>query len=80
MYLHFNKTKHKIPEPDITYVIKAVKSIINLIKKDDLVIIESTCPIGTTEEVAGLIQRFTGFSKSDISIAYCSEELLLDQL
>ena len=37
-------------KPDISYVEAATESIIPLLKKDDLYIIESTCPIGTTEK------------------------------
>ena len=38
-------------EPDISFVEAATKGIIPLLKKGDLYIIESTSPIGTTEQM-----------------------------
>ena len=42
-------------EPDISFVKAATKSITPLLKVDDLYIIESTSPIGTTEKMTNLI-------------------------
>ncbi|NOV00007.1 UDP-N-acetyl-D-mannosamine dehydrogenase [Paenibacillus planticolens] len=39
-------------KPDLTYVESASRSIAPYIKADDLVILESTSPVGTTEKVA----------------------------
>ena len=39
-------------EPDISFVESATKILIPLLKEDDLFIIESTSPVGTTEKVA----------------------------
>ncbi len=39
-------------EPDISFVESATRSVIPFLKKDDLFIIESTSPIGTTEKMA----------------------------
>jgi len=36
-------------KPDLSYVEAAVRSLADVLKKGDLVIIESTCPVGTTE-------------------------------
>lgn len=63
-------------EPDITYVEAATKTIIPLLKEDDLYIIESTSPIGTTEKMMKLIYEERPDLKDKISIAYCPERVL----
>ena len=40
-----------IPTPDISHVLAAARSIVKVVAPGDLVIIESTCPVGTTERV-----------------------------
>ena len=62
--------------PDISIVKDAINSIIPLLKKGDLVIIESTCPVLTTEKMKDFI-----FSKRPelvdlIYLAYCPERVL----
>ena len=42
-------------EPDISFVEAATKAVIPLMKENDLYIIESTSPIGTTEKMEDLI-------------------------
>ena len=42
-------------EPDISFVEAATRAILPLLKNDDLYIIESTSPIGTTEKMMSLI-------------------------
>ena len=44
-------------EPDISFVESATKAILPLLKEGDLIIIESTSPIGTTEKMAELIYQ-----------------------
>ncbi|EMN0831351.1 UDP-N-acetyl-D-mannosamine dehydrogenase, partial [Providencia rettgeri] len=39
-------------EPDLTYVRAAAESVAPVLKKGDLVILESTSPVGTTEQMA----------------------------
>ena len=39
----------EIPKPDLNYIHSAAKSIAKVLKKGDLVILESTSPVGTTE-------------------------------
>ncbi len=67
--------KNDQTKPDIDFVINAAKSISKVIKPGDLVILESTSPIGTTEKVCKLIQD-EGISTSDIYFAYCPERVL----
>ncbi len=40
-------------EPDMTYVRSAAESVAQVLKKGDLVILESTSPVGATEQMAG---------------------------
>ncbi|WP_026754286.1 UDP-N-acetyl-D-mannosamine dehydrogenase [Sediminibacter sp. Hel_I_10] len=63
-------------EPDISFVSNATNSIIPLLKKGDLYIIESTSPIGTTELMTNLIFEQRPELKGEIFIAYCPERVL----
>lgn len=63
-------------EPDISYVESATRAVIPFLKKDDLYIIESTSPIGTTEKMAQLIFSERPELKDNIYIAYCPERVL----
>ena len=63
-------------EPDISYVEAATKAIIPFLKENDLYIIESTSPIGTTEKMTQLIFSERPELKNKISIAYCPERVL----
>ena len=63
-------------EPDISHVKSATEGIIPLLKKDDLYIIESTSPIGTTEKMRDLIYSCRPDLTGNINIAYCPERVL----
>jgi UDP-N-acetyl-D-mannosaminuronic acid dehydrogenase len=63
-------------EPDISYVEAATRSVLQLLKPDDLYIIESTSPIGTTELMARLIFEERPELINKIHIAYCPERVL----
>ena len=43
-------------EPDLSYIESSSKAIAPVLKKGDLVILESTSPVGTTEQMAGWLQ------------------------
>jgi len=62
--------------PDISIVKEAVKSIIPLLKKGDLVIIESTCPVLTTEKMKDFIFSKRPELEDLIYLAYCPERVL----
>tara|TARA_B100000900_G_scaffold39299_1_gene29510 strand:- start:3025 stop:4245 length:1221 start_codon:yes stop_codon:yes gene_type:complete len=65
----------KIPQPNIDYVIAATKSIATFIKSGDLIILESTSPVGTTKKIQKiLIESSTDLN--DVYIAYCPERVL----
>ena len=71
-------------EPDVSYVETAVRSIAPVLRAGNLVILESTSPVGTTERLGGILAqerpdlRFpnTGAGEIDVSIAYCPERVL----
>lgn len=63
-------------QPDISYVENATRMVLPLLKKGDLYVIESTSPVGTTEQMAELIFQEQPELKGNIHIAYCPERVL----
>ncbi|WP_452219084.1 UDP-N-acetyl-D-mannosamine dehydrogenase [Lacinutrix undariae] len=63
-------------EPDISFVEAATRAILPLLKEDDLYIIESTSPVGTTEKMMQLMFTERPELKGKINIAYCPERVL----
>jgi len=63
-------------EPDTSYVEAATRNVIPFLKEGDLYIIESTSPVGTTENMAELIFSERPELKDKIYIAYCPERVL----
>lgn len=63
-------------EPDISFVESATRMILPLLKEEDLYIIESTSPIGTTEKIMSLIFRERPELEDKIYITYCPERVL----
>lgn len=71
-------------EPDLAYVEAAAKSIAPYLRKGNLVILESTSPVGTTGALSEWLSnarkdltfpQYAG-DQSDIRIAYCPERVL----
>ena len=79
-----NISEDSVPKPDISYVESASRSVAKVLKKGDVVILESTSPVGTTEKMAKWLAQErpdltfpqTHGSISDIRIAYCPERVL----
>jgi len=75
-------------EPDMAYVESAARSIASILKKGDLVILESTSPVGSTEQMAQwLAEARPDLSfpqqvgeSADVNIAYCPERVLPGQV
>ncbi|CAK7021932.1 MAG: UDP-N-acetyl-D-mannosamine dehydrogenase [Petrimonas sp.] len=63
-------------EPDVSYVESAVTTVLPYLKEGDLCIIESTCPVGTTEKMAELIYSEKPALKDKIYLSYCPERVL----
>ena len=64
-----------IPKPNVDYVLSAVESIAPFVKSGDLIILESTSPVGTTEKVQQTLIN-CGANLKDVHIAYCPERVL----
>ena len=64
-----------IPKPNIDYVLLATKSIAPFLKPDDLIILESTSPVGTTEKIKKTLIN-CGANLKNVHIAYCPERVL----
>ena len=64
-----------VPQPNIDYVLAATRSIAGFVKPGDLIILESTSPVGTTEQMA-VVLRDAGVDVSKIHMAYCPERVL----
>ena len=70
--------------PDMSYVRAAVDSLAPVLKRGSLVVVESTCPVGATEEVCGRLASarpdlsfpHTAGETSDVRVAYCAERIL----
>lgn len=69
-------TDDEIPKPNLDYVFSAARSIAPLIKPGNLVLLESTSPVGTTELFSRILFEVSGFDSSSIHIAYCPERVL----
>ena len=71
-------------EPDLSYIETAIKNIAPVLKKGDLVILESTSPVGATEQMAHWIAEarpdlnvpLNENQKGDLYIAHCPERVL----
>ncbi len=63
-------------KPDITFVEKATRSVIPYLREGNLLIIESTSPIGTTEKIKNFIFEERPELIGKIYIAYCPERVL----
>lgn len=71
-------------EPDLSYIQRAITNLAPVIERGNLVILESTSPVGATEKIAEWlgelrpdlkIPQFKG-EVGDIFIAYCPERVL----
>jgi len=75
------KENHK---PDLSYIEAAVKHIAKVLEKGNLVILESTSPVGTTEKISQWMSEVrTDLSfphqageSADIQVAHCPERVL----
>jgi UDP-N-acetyl-D-mannosaminuronic acid dehydrogenase len=64
-----------IPQPNIDYVLAATRSIAPFVKAGDLVILESTSPVGTTGAMAQVLAE-SGVDVAQVHMAYCPERVL----
>ncbi|OCH48741.1 MULTISPECIES: UDP-N-acetyl-D-mannosamine dehydrogenase [Vibrio] len=74
----------EIPEPDLRFIEAASKAIAPVLKKGDLVILESTSPVGATEQMAEWLAEArsdltfpqAAGEDADVNIAHCPERVL----
>lgn len=59
-------------QPDISRLYTVIESIKPYLKEHDLILIESTCPIGTTETAAQILRAHC----PGVYVAYCPERVL----
>jgi UDP-N-acetyl-D-mannosaminuronic acid dehydrogenase len=70
--------------PDLSYVLEAGRAVATVLKPGDTVILESTSPVGTTEQLRDLVAelrpdlRLPGLTSEtpDVAFAYCPERVL----
>jgi UDP-N-acetyl-D-mannosaminuronic acid dehydrogenase len=64
-------------QPDLSYVESAARSVLPVLKEGDLVVVESTIPVGTTVKVADLIRSARPELTDDkLHVAHCPERVL----
>jgi UDP-N-acetyl-D-mannosaminuronic acid dehydrogenase len=64
-----------VPQPDLSYVEGAAKAIAKYVRPNNIVILESTSPVGTTELVRDTLSQY-GVDVSSIHFSYCPERVL----
>jgi len=65
--------------PNIDYVVSATKAIAPYVKEGNIVILESTSPVGTTDKVEEVLKE-NGVDTSKVYIAHCPERVLPGQI
>lgn len=64
-------------KPDLTYVEAATDSIVPVVKRGDLVILESTSPVGTTRDIVAARLQKSGLKVGEeLHVAHCPERVL----
>lgn len=70
----FNKKNLK---PEMSAINESISKISRILEPNNLIIIESTCPIGTTKSIEKKIyKRRRDLRKNSIQISYCPERIL----
>ncbi|WP_227370530.1 UDP-N-acetyl-D-mannosamine dehydrogenase [Halomonas sp. M20] len=74
--------------PDLSFIDEAVRNLAPVLKQGDLVILESTSPVGTTERLAGMLAEQrpdlsfppVAGSNADVNVAHCPERVMPGQV
>ena len=80
----FKRNENDEHKPDLSYIESAAKAIAPVLEKGNLVILESTSPVGATEKLAGWLKHARpdlSFPQdvgenADINVAHCPERVL----
>ena len=75
-------------QPDLSYIESAAKAIAPVLKKGDLVVLESTSPVGATEQMAAWLAEARADltfpqqagEEADVQVAHCPERVLPGQV
>lgn len=75
--LHTNKINEvtNSPIPNVDYIVDATKKIAPYVKSGNLILLESTSPVGTTDMMAGILKE-EGVDINDVFVAYSPERVL----
>lgn len=73
-----------VPDPDLSYIREAARSVAPVLRKGNLVILESTSPVGATEQMAAWLAEARpdlsfpqdAGEQADIRVAHCPERVL----
>jgi UDP-N-acetyl-D-mannosaminuronic acid dehydrogenase len=65
--------------PNIDYIVSATKAIAPYVKENDIIILESTSPVGTTDMMERVLKE-SGVDTSKIYLAHCPERVLPGQI
>ena len=84
----FKTGKSLTPEPDLSYIASACEAIAPVLQKGNLIVLESTSPVGTTEQVCKWLSekrpdlRFPNDNEleADVFVAHCPERVLPGQV
>lgn len=74
----FKKEEGKLV-PDLSYIMDATKKMAPFVREGNLIILESTSPVGTTKMVKDILSD-KGLDTDKICIAYCPERVLPGQV
>lgn len=72
---HHTNDPLAVPKPNIDYVLAATRSIAPYVRDGNIVILESTSPVGTTDCVVETLAE-AGVDVSKIYVAHCPERVL----
>ena len=64
------------PVSDISFVMAAAREIGSVLKKGNLVVLESTVPPKTTDDMSALLEQVSGISRSEFFCAHCPERII----
>jgi UDP-N-acetyl-D-mannosaminuronic acid dehydrogenase len=68
-------TDSALPMPDMSYIFEAIKSLIDILREDDLLLIESTIPVGLSAQVSSFIEDIRSDLRN-VDIAHCPERVI----
>ncbi len=68
-------TDDTLPRPNVSHVLRAVRTIAPIVRPGNYIILESTSPVGTTKKLAEALAEHS-VSIDNLRIAYCPERVI----